>query len=59
MKMQYMKKQYMMPSCKEIHISAPILRLNNKNANNILKKFLDKLKVVEENKDVVDVARVL
>ena len=49
----------MMPSCKEIHISAPILRLNNKNANNILKKFLDKLKVVEENKDVVDVARVL
>ena len=26
----------------------PILRLDNKNANNILKRYVDKLKVVEE-----------
>ena len=35
------------PSCK-VYISAPILRLDNKNANSILKKYVDKLKVVEE-----------
>ena len=36
------------PSCKA-YISGPILRLNNKNANSILKKYVDKLKVIEEN----------
>ena len=35
------------PSCK-VYISSPILRLDNKNANSILKKYVDKLKVVEE-----------
>ena len=35
------------PSCK-VYISAPILRSDNKSANNILKKYVDKLKVVEE-----------
>ena len=35
------------PSCK-VYISAPVLRLNNKNANNILKKYVEKLKVVAE-----------
>ena len=35
------------PSCK-VYISAPILRLDNKNANSILKKYVDKLKVAEE-----------
>ena len=35
------------PSCK-VYISSPILRLDNKNANSILKKHVDKLKVVEE-----------
>ena len=41
----FIKKQH--PSCK-VYISAPILRLDNKNANNILKKYVGKLKVVEE-----------
>ena len=41
----FIKKQH--PSCK-VYISAPILRLDNKNAKNILKKYVDKLKVVEE-----------
>ena len=36
------------PSCK-VYISAPILRLYNKNANSILKKYVVKLKVAEEN----------
>ena len=36
------------PSSK-VYISAPILRLDNKNANSILKKYADKLKVAEEN----------
>ena len=35
------------PSSK-VYISAPILRLDNKNANSILKKYVAKLKVVEE-----------
>ena len=33
------------PSCK-VYIAAPILRLDNKNANSILKKYVDKLKVI-------------
>ena len=41
----FIKKRH--PSCK-VYISAPILRLNNKNTNSILKKYVDKLKVVEE-----------
>ena len=41
----FIKKRH--PSCK-VYISAPILRLDNKNANSILKKYVDKLKVVEE-----------
>ena len=41
----FIKKRH--PSCK-VYISAPILRLDNKNANNILKRYVDKLKVVEE-----------
>ena len=36
------------PSCKGINISAPILRLDNKNANSILKTYVDKLKIVDE-----------
>ena len=35
------------PSCK-VYVSAPILRLDNKNSNSILKKYVDKWKVVEE-----------
>ena len=41
----FIKKRH--PSCK-VYISAPILRLDNKNANSILKRYVDKLKVVEE-----------
>ena len=41
----FLKKRH--PSCK-VYISAPILPLDNKNANSILKKYVDKLKVVEE-----------
>ena len=33
---------------RNICISAPILWLDNKNANSILKKYVDKLNVVEE-----------
>ena len=40
----FINKQH--PSCK-VYISAPILRLHNKNANSFLKKYFDKLKVVE------------
>ena len=35
------------PSCK-VYVSAPILRLDNKNSNSILKQYVDKWKVVEE-----------
>ena len=35
------------PSCK-VYISTPILRLDNKNANSILKKYVAKLKGVDE-----------
>ena len=31
-----------------IYISAPILRLDNKSSNSIVKKYVDKLKVVED-----------
>ena len=41
----FIKKRH--PSCK-VYISAPILWSDNKNANSILKKYVDKLKVVEE-----------
>ena len=41
----FMNKRHQ--SCK-VHISAPILRLDNKNANSILKKYVGKLKVAEE-----------
>ena len=41
----FLKKRH--PSCK-VYISAPILRSDNKNANSILKKYVDKRKVVEE-----------
>ena len=40
----FINKRY--PSCK-VYTSAPILQLDNKNANSILKKYVDKLKVVE------------
>ena len=33
---------------RKVYISAPILRLDNKNANNILKTYVDKLEVAEE-----------
>ena len=35
------------PSCK-VYILTPILLFDNKNANSILKKYVDKLKAVEE-----------
>ena len=41
----FIKKRH--PSCK-VYISAPILRSDNKSANSILKKYVDKLKVVAE-----------
>ena len=41
------------PFCK---VSAPILRLDNKNVNSILKKYVDKLKVVE-GKSVIKVCQ--
>ena len=41
----FIKKRH--PSCK-VYVSAPILRSDNKNANSILKKYVDKLKVVQE-----------
>ena len=40
----FIKKRH--PSCK-VYISAPILRLDDKNANSILRKYVDKLKLVE------------
>ena len=39
------------PSCKEIYIiiSEPTLRFDNKNANSILRKYIDELKGVEKS----------
>ena len=41
----FINKQH--PSCK-VYTSAPILRVDNRNGNSILKKYVDKLKVIEE-----------
>ena len=37
------------PDCKNIFISCPIVRTDNKKANNVLKKYIDILKREEKN----------
>ena len=41
-------------ACKGILISTPILRLDNKEANTILKRYLEKLKGIELNSVILD-----